>query len=80
MKKNKLTLDSFYEMLREKEIFDISEVEYALLENSGKLSVLRMKEYRPLNLHELNSQNKPPKPSSFPIELIKEGKFIYEHL
>ncbi|MCK9862933.1 YetF domain-containing protein [Paenibacillus sp. ATY16] len=81
MKKNKLTLDSLNEMLREKEIFDIAEVEYALLENSGKLSVLRKKEYRHLNLHLLNVEKAyPPKPINVPVELIKEGKFIYEHL
>lgn len=82
MKKNKLTIDSLNEMLREKEIFDISEVEYALLENSGKLSIKRKKEYRPINMSDLNIQPdiKPSKSTKFPIELIKEGRFIYEHL
>src|SRR5690554_6208083 len=41
MKKNKYTLDSLNEMLREKDIFDIEEVDYALLESNGKLSVMK---------------------------------------
>ncbi|WP_308858198.1 DUF421 domain-containing protein [Paenibacillus sp. R14(2021)] len=78
MKKNKYTLDSLNEMLREKEIFNISEVEYALLENSGKLSVLKKKQYRNLTLHDLHSPAS--NPSAFPIELIMDGMLIKEHL
>ncbi|MDR6882548.1 DUF421 domain-containing protein [Bacillus sp. 3255] len=87
MKKNKYTLDSLNEMLREKDIFDIAEVQYALLENNGKLSVLKKKEYRTLTLQDYQSQShlqgkpQPKKPKSkYPIELIMEGKVIPEHM
>ncbi|UJF35673.1 DUF421 domain-containing protein [Paenibacillus hexagrammi] len=95
MKKNKYTLDSLNEMLREKDIFDIAEVDYALLEVNGKLSVLKKKEYRNLTFQDLQlqSQIKPQTQphnqielsssatsSKFPIELIMEGELIHEHL
>lgn len=39
--KNKLTLDSLNQMLRQKDIFNIEEVEYALLEVNGQVSVMK---------------------------------------
>ncbi|RIX52126.1 DUF421 domain-containing protein [Paenibacillus nanensis] len=82
MKKSKYTLDSLNEMLREKDIFDITEVQYALLENNGKLSVLKKKEYRTLTFQDFQKQtgNGSPSVSKYPIELIMEGKLIPEHL
>ncbi|REE91498.1 uncharacterized membrane protein YcaP (DUF421 family) [Paenibacillus taihuensis] len=94
MKKNKYTLDSLNEMLREKDIFDIAEVQYALLEVNGKLSVQKKKEYRNFTLKDFQSLSKieqktqPKKPSEtspamkskYPIELIMEGKLIPENL
>nr|WP_310336696.1 YetF domain-containing protein [Paenibacillus sp. 2003] len=39
--KNKLTLDSLNQMLRQKDIFNMEEVEYALLEVNGQVSVMK---------------------------------------
>lgn len=77
MKKNKYTLDSLNEMLREKEIFDINEVEYALLEPNGKLSVMRKKEHRGVTTKDLNLliNNQ-----QFPVELIMDGKILNKNL
>ena len=94
MKKNKYTLDSLNEMLREKDIFDIAEVQYALLEVNGKLSVLKKKEYRNFTYQDFQSQSQivhqtqsktqleltPEMYSKYPIELIMEGRLILEHL
>lgn len=41
MKKSKFTVNDLLEELRLKDIFDISEVDYAILETNGKLSVLK---------------------------------------
>ena len=46
MKKIKYTLDDLNQQLRELGIFDVLEVEYALLEVSGKLSVLEKTRYQ----------------------------------
>lgn len=56
LKQNRITLDHLVEMLREKNIFNINEVEFAILEPSGTLSVLKKAQYdvptiRDLGLH-----------------------------
>lgn len=45
MRKIKYTLDSLNQSLREKDIFNQEEVEYAVLETNGKLSVKKKDEY-----------------------------------
>ncbi|MFS0907565.1 DUF421 domain-containing protein [Priestia aryabhattai] len=74
MKKLKFTIDSLNQALRKKDIFDIGEVEYALIEADGHLSVLKKSLYR-------NSTKKDvgiftPTESAFPIELIMDGQII----
>ena len=48
LRKEKVTIDEFLEMMRKEGVFDLSEVEYAVLEANGSLSVLLKKENRPL--------------------------------
>lgn len=48
MKKLRMTLDSLNQELREKNIFNIEEVEYALLELNGKVSALLKRSISPL--------------------------------
>ncbi|MDY0941681.1 MULTISPECIES: DUF421 domain-containing protein [Priestia] len=74
MEKLKFTMDSLNQALRKKDIFDINEVEYALIEADGHLSVLKKPPYR-------NSTKKDvgmfiPTASAFPIELIMDGQII----
>lgn len=47
LKKEKYTTDELLQLLRGKDIFDLSEVEYAVLEAKGSLSVLPKKDFRP---------------------------------
>ncbi|GIP39389.1 hypothetical protein J31TS4_26690 [Paenibacillus sp. J31TS4] len=53
MRKAKYTIDSLNQSLREKDIFDPEEVEYALLETNGRLSVRRKAEYLPATRKDL---------------------------
>ncbi|MDQ0272315.1 DUF421 domain-containing protein [Cytobacillus purgationiresistens] len=77
LKKLKLTLDTLTQELREKDIFDIEEVEYAVFELNGRISVLRKPEYLPVIRRDLGiSSNK----IAFPIELIMDGKIIVKNL
>lgn len=64
--------------LREKDVFDIEEVEYAVLELNGKLSILKKPEYRQITKKDLSimSTGKP----KFPIELIMDGEVIVENM
>ncbi|MEK8129807.1 DUF421 domain-containing protein [Paenibacillus filicis] len=78
MKKIKCSLDALNQSLREKDIFDIEEVEYAVMEDNGKLSVLKKPQYRNVTLEDLHRSAKSTK--NFPIELIMDGQLIKENL
>lgn len=78
MRKVKFSLDTMNQELREKDIFDIGEVEYAVLELNGKLSVLRKPEFRQITRKDLSiaSMGK----TQFPIELIMDGELVDENI
>ncbi|MDR6998890.1 DUF421 domain-containing protein [Neobacillus niacini] len=79
MKKVKYTLDHLNLQLREQGIFDIVEVEYALLEVSGNLSVLKKSAYQPVTKKDLNLAQ-PNQKNSLPVELIMDGVVIDKNL
>lgn len=54
LKKEKVTADEFLEMLRKNGVFNIGEVEYAVLEANGTLNVLLKRENRPLTPKDMN--------------------------
>jgi uncharacterized membrane protein YcaP (DUF421 family) len=77
MKKARYTMDSLNQSLREKDIFNIEEVQYALLEDNGKLSVLKKDKYCNVTKKDLNIvSNK----AIFPVELIMDAEIMEENL
>lgn len=77
LKKTRLTVNDLLEECRQKNAFDIADVEFAILETSGRLSVL---------LKSAN-QSLTPKDMSIPINykglctnVIIDGRIMYEHL
>ena len=54
MKKIKLDINELLEELRAEGYFDIGEVEYAVMEVSGDISVLPKSEYKPLTPHDMD--------------------------
>lgn len=77
LKKNKLTLDSLNQTLRQKDVFNIEEVEYALLEVNGQVSILKKKNYRTLTFQDIHKGNN--EKERLPIELIMDGKMLKEN-
>ncbi|PQD95576.1 hypothetical protein CYL18_09870 [Pradoshia eiseniae] len=59
IRREKVTIDEFLEMLRREGVFDLDEVEYACLEANGTLSVLLKKENRPLTPKDLGIYSPP---------------------
>jgi uncharacterized membrane protein YcaP (DUF421 family) len=53
LKKEKYSLDDLGSLLRQKNVFNIADVEFAMLEQKGDLSVLLKKENRPLTSKDL---------------------------
>ena len=75
MKKIRYTLDDLNQQLRELGIFDVLEVEYALLEVSGKLSALKKTSYQNATKTDINP-NIPNQKINFPKELIMDGAAV----
>jgi uncharacterized membrane protein YcaP (DUF421 family) len=75
MKKIRYTLDDLNQQLRELGIFDVIEVEYALLEVSGKLSVLKKTRYQNAIKTDFNP-NIPNQEIHLPKELIMDGTVV----
>jgi uncharacterized membrane protein YcaP (DUF421 family) len=61
-----------------KNIFNLEEVQYAVLELNGKISVLRKPKYLPVTRKDLKL--KPNIRQHFPIELIMDGQIIEDNL
>lgn len=77
LKKEGFTLEDLLEHLRSKNIFQASDVEFALMEPSGTLSVLPKRENRPLTAKDLNIKLAPQKE---PETIIMDGKMLLEPL
>lgn len=78
MQKLKFTMDSLNQSLREKEIFDIDEVEYATIETDGHLSALKKPPYRNATKKDIGIFT--PNKSTFPVELIMDGQIVEKNI
>jgi len=76
LKKIRYSIDNILQMLREKNVFDINEVETAIIEANGALSVLKKPEKNPVTLEDMNIV-KTTSTISFPV--IVEGT-IYSNV
>jgi uncharacterized membrane protein YcaP (DUF421 family) len=77
MKKMRYTLDYLNQQLRQKDIFSIDEVQYALVENNGLLSVKKKEQHLNVTRKDLNIYKSEKK---LPVELIMDGKILEENL
>ena len=77
MAKGRITINELNSLLRGKNIFNISEVHYAVLENSGSLSVLPKAQYKPLTPKDLQLK---PTESGLTKDIIIDGVILAENL
>lgn len=77
LKKERYTTDELLELLRKKDVFQAADVEFAVLEATGDLSVLLKKENQPLTAKDLNLTVVSVKE---PQTLIMDGKILDEPL
>ncbi len=77
LKKTKLTVNDLLEECRQKDVFNVSDIEFGILETSGKLSVLLKSTKRPLTPKDMNiSVNQ----QGLCTNIIIDGKIIQNHL
>ncbi len=78
MKKNRLNMDDLSMLLREHEVFSIAEVDYAILEPDGKLSVLKKPSMQNVIREDMKIQ--PTDIKYLPSEIIVDGKVVQRNL
>ncbi len=78
MKQLRYSLDDLMESLREQGIFDITEVQYAIVETTGKISVLQKKDYQPITLDIVENKNSAS--TNPPQVIIDDGVIIKKAL
>lgn len=71
MRKARYNIDDLLTQLRQRDVFDISEVEYAVLETSGDLTVILKKAKRAVTKEDLYPTAYPPE--AMPLTLITDG-------
>ncbi|THE14142.1 DUF421 domain-containing protein [Bacillus timonensis] len=77
LKKEKYTIDELLAKLRNKNVFQVADVEFAVLETDGSLSVLLKKENQPVTAKVLNLAVAPIKE---PQTVIMDGEIMHEPL
>ena len=73
IKRLRFTVDDILEALRKKDVFDISDVQFAIAETDGTLSVLLKPEKRNVTNEDMNL---PGDNTSLPCVLISDGRVI----
>lgn len=77
LKKERFTINELEERLRDNNIFNIGDVEYAILETSGQVTVIPKPNKKPVTPEDLNIQ---AKYEGIPYDLVVDGKVEYENL
>ena len=77
MRKERFTINELEERLRDNNIFNIGDVEYAILETSGQVTVIPKPNKRPATPEDFNIE---PKYEGIPYDLVVDGKVEYENL
>ena len=78
MRKNRYTLDELLEELREQGFSNISDVKYAVLENSGQLSLLPWTRCQPPTAEQLGLDVEDA--VTLPVVLINDGRVLRKNL
>jgi uncharacterized membrane protein YcaP (DUF421 family) len=77
MRRQRYNINDLMGQLREKDVFNISDVEYAVLETTGELTVMVKSMKRPVTLEDLNIT---PLHEDIPVSLVLDGEVIQENL
>ena len=77
LKRERFTINELEERLRDNNIFNIGDVEYAVLETSGQVTVIPKPNKRPTTPEDFNMK---PKYEGIPYDLVVDGKVMYKNL
>jgi len=74
----KINIDDLTMMIRQYQVFSITEIDYAILEPNGMLSILKKPEFQSTQKIDLKISSSPP--TFIPIEVITDGKLLPKNL
>ena len=77
LKRERFTINELEERLRDNNIFNIGDVEYAVLETSGQVTVIPKPNKRSTTPEDFNIE---PKYEGIPYDLVVDGKVMYKNL
>ena len=77
LKKQRLNLDDLSMQLRLNQVFSIMDVEYAILEPNGALTVMKKQGKDPVTKEDMNIK---PEAAGMPSEIISDGKIVEKNL
>jgi uncharacterized membrane protein YcaP (DUF421 family) len=75
IKQLRFTIDDLLEALRQKDVFDISQVQYAIVETNGQMSVLLKPEYEPVTREDLKIN---PQQTKLQCLVVADGQMILQ--
>lgn len=73
IKQLRFTVDDLLEALRQKDVFDISQVQYAIVETNGQMSVLLKPEYEPVVREDLKIK---PQDTKLQCLVVADGEMV----
>ena len=73
LKRLRYSMDDLLESLRQKDVFDINDVQYAIVETDGSLSVLLKPEKRNASVSDVGAE---PDTNGLPVTLISDGRIL----
>lgn len=79
LKKSKLDVNDLLTKARTNGYFDISQINYAIMENNGEISFFPYSEYRPVNACDLNIEPR-PQPEYLNLNIIIDGNIMHQNL
>ncbi len=77
LRKEKFTINELQERLRQSNVFNIGDVEYAILETSGQVTVIQKPEKRNTIPEDFGIV---PEYEGIPYDLVVDGKIMYDNL
>lgn len=77
LRKLRVTVPDLLEVLRNQEVFDISQVAYAVLETNGQMSVLLKSRYQTASVNDLFGIHEE---STMPCLIVSDGKLMYDSM
>lgn len=80
LKISRVDLDELQALLRQKDIFSLNDVDYAILETNGDLSVLKKESQQPVTKNDLNIMSPKKDLIPLPTEVIADGKVNSKNL